>query len=248
MTQDDEFVPKRNKMIPATLRGQEMSMAEELKAARMTFGYLWFETLKLSEEYLRCCRFDGEGRLGLLYKDFGDVKTDFSKWWMKHGRKIFAETKPFNKVKTYQRDDLDRLFYNKDRLVLEVPLTIRKQTVMRQIGMALKKAYAQRDPIDIYRQSSAKRQIIKTKLRKDTVKLLLEITKLRRENPKLSNYELGVKAGIKLDLLARNKDEEWNIELERRRMTIAVSRYLTQAKNLIANAEQGIFPSIKSLP
>lgn len=28
-------------------------------------------------------------------------------------------------------------------------------------------------------------------------------------------------------------------------MTIAVSRYLKQAKNLIANAEKGIFPSLQ---
>ena len=55
-------------------------------------------------------------------------------------------------------------------------------------------------------------------------------------------------ANIQLDLLARTTTEVWDEVDEKRRMTIAVSRYSKQAKNLIDNAGRGIFPSIKAMP
>jgi len=81
-----------------------------------------------------------------------------------------------------------------------------------------------------------------------TVEMLLNVWQIRNEHPTLSNYEIGQKAKIDLDLLARTTDgDQIDDALERRRMTIAVSRYLAQAKNLIANAEKGIFPSLQDL-
>jgi hypothetical protein len=78
--------------------------------------------------------------------------------------------------------------------------------------------------------------------------MLLKVWQIRNEFPALSNYEIGQKAQIDLDILARTTDgDQIDEALERRRMTIAVSRYLAQAKRLIANAERGIFPSIKPL-
>jgi riboflavin synthase alpha subunit len=77
--------------------------------------------------------------------------------------------------------------------------------------------------------------------------MLLKVLEIRNDNLTMTNYEIGQKANIELDLLARTTDGDLIDEsLERRRMTIAVSRYLAQAKNLIANAEQGVFPSIKT--
>ena len=61
--------------------------------------------------------------------------------------------------------------------------------------------------------------------------------------------ELGIKAGVELDLFARitNDADMDNSEYEKtRRMTIAVSRYLKQARQLIDNAAHGVFPSIKA--
>ena len=49
-----------------------------------------------------------------------------------------------------------------------------------------------------------------------------------------------LEVGIKLE-----KENSDNM-LYNRRMTIAVSRYLSQANNLIYNVERGVFPSITS--
>lgn len=247
MDEKESFEPLPNKHLRGSLtRG--LGLQEEIREARKTPIYWWFMTLQASEDYLQCCRNLGKGRLANLYKDFGDVdKKSFAQWWTSHGRKIFAERKKLKRVEAIEeRSQLERLAIHEDCLIIEVPLTLRRQTAIRQIGKELKKAYEGRD-IDIWQQSSAKRQIIKSKVRMSTVETILRVFKIRDENPRLSNYEIGLKAGIDLDLLARTTDgEEIDEALERRRMTIAVSRYLAQAKNLIANAENGIFPSLQN--
>ncbi len=78
-----------------------------------------------------------------------------------------------------------------------------------------------------------------------TVELLLKLHSLRNRYPAMKLYELGQRAGVELDLLARATDgEEITEEMEKRRMTIAVSRYLRQAQCLINNATKGVFPKI----
>lgn len=245
MELEENLPSKYIKQIP-TARRSGIGFGDEVKEARNSPLYWWYECLRASDEYRLCCQSKGKGELAGLYQDFGDVfEGSFAQWWMKQGRKIFAERKPLKKVRHLEeRRELDGLRIREDRMLIEIPLTMRKQTVMRQIGKLLKVAYQDKE-IDIWEQSSAKRQIIKSKVRMTTVELLLKVLKVRNENLTLTNFELGKKLGIELDLLARNKDEVFSDELERRRMTVAVSRYLRQAKNLIANAERGIFPSIK---
>lgn len=248
MEEFDQHEPLPNKHIRGSF-SRGLGLNEEIREAKKTPIYWWFLTLQASDEYVLCCRNQGKGTLTNLYKDFGDVdKKSFAQWWANQGRKIFAERKKLKKVEVIdERRQLERLSIHEDRLIIEVPLTLRRQTAIRQIGKALQKAYESRDPVDIWEQSTAKRQIIKSKIRMTTIEMLLRVWQIRNEYPALNNYEIGLKAKIDLDILARTTDgDQLDDALERRRMTIAVSRYLAQAKNLIANAELGIFPSIKA--
>lgn len=247
MEELNQHEPLPNKHIRGSF-SRGLGLNEEIREAKKTPIYWWFLTLQASDEYLVCCRNHGKGKLANLYKDFGDVdKKSFAQWWSNQGRKIFAERKKLKKVEVVnERRQLERLSIHEDRLIIEVPLILRRQTAIRQIGKALQKAYESRDAVDIWEQSTAKRQVIKSKIRMTTVEMLLNVWQIRNEQPTLSNYEIGQKAKIDLDLLARTTDgDQIDNALERRRMTIAVSRYLAQAKNLIANAERGIFPSLQ---
>ena len=247
MDKDDNLPNKHIKMIPRSLRSQPYSYKSELKEARKSPAYWWYRTLQASDEYILCCKNDGRGKLEVLYRDFGDVRKEFASWWISHGRKLFAESKPLKKVLQIGREEIDNLVPHKDRMIIEIPLTMRKQTVMRQIGRFLKEAYLDRE-IDVWKQSTAKRQIIKSKIRMSTVEILLKVHAVRNANLTLNNYEIGLKVGIQLDINRLDTTGELvDLALEKRRMTIAVSRYLGQAKNLIANVERGIFPSLKPL-
>jgi hypothetical protein len=95
--------------------------------------------------------------------------------------------------------------------------------------------------------STARRKIIKNKMRMSTVEQLLKVKAVRNANPRMTLNEVGIAAGIVLDLNARIYDEGAMTEAhERRRMTIAVGRLLRQAKNLITNAGMGKFPSLQN--
>jgi hypothetical protein len=53
--------------------------------------YWWWAFLQRNTAYKRTCRQSGHGRLGWLYKDFGNVfANDFMSWWRSH-QLLFAE-------------------------------------------------------------------------------------------------------------------------------------------------------------
>lgn len=235
------------KFIRGSMR-RRTPIEEELRQARKSPAYWWFKCLEASVEYRSCCELDGFGSLAETYNKFGNIFNypHFDSWWLKHGRFLFIQQEP-KKVKAFDSEMSRRANTDNDTLILEIPLTLRKQTVMRQIGKELKKAYEGR-VVDIQKNSTAKVKFEKSKIRMTTVELLLKIQRLRKKYPELSLNELGMRAGVELDLFARitNDADMDTSEYERsRRMTIAVSRYLKQARHLIDNAGIGVFPLIK---
>jgi hypothetical protein len=259
MNIEDEITPEPVplKEIPRTLRrhapipnhrARQEAFEDELREAKGTWAALWYRCLTLSEEYKLCCESEGQGRLKDIYRDFGDVvMLRFESWWRQVGRYLFAERKIHPKVHAYTRHrDLEDIRNLRDKLILEVPLTIRRATVTRQINAILKAAYEEREAVVPREQSTAKRKLMKSKLRKDTVIKMLDLYELRKAKPDLTLWQLGEDAGIELDF-NRWKLEVIDIKQERIRMAISVSRSLNQARNLIWNATEGRFPSIAKL-
>lgn len=249
---DDDLLP--NKLIPRTF-GQRLPINQEVADAKNTLAYWWYRCLALHTGYLACCESQGRGDgddlfpnpFASLYADMGDVRLEFPQWWIRYGRKAFREQKPLKDVLLIESfkqadDQIDKA----DRLVLSIPLTMRKTTAVRKVSKILAQVHGQRAPVDIWAASSAKRMIIKNKLRQKSIEQLVRLWELRHRYPDDTLFALGNRAGIELDLLARSTDVEAMTEdLERRRMTIAVSRLLKHARHLIDNAALGKFPSIK---
>lgn len=241
-----------NKLIPSSMRRRivpnlRLKDRQELEEARSSPAYWWYQCLRANDEYRYCCRHNGKGPLAETFKDFGDVLTkSFRLWWLDDGRKLFQETAPLKKVQHIQSEsDIRQLFIESDELILKIPLTMRKQVVMRQIGRILKKAYEGRE-IDVWKTSTAKRKIIKSKIRMSTVERLLEVWRVRQRYPTISLNAIAEKANIEFDFQARSTTGELMDEKEEiRRTTIAVSRLLAQARNLIDNAGMGHFPSLQ---
>jgi hypothetical protein len=185
-----------------------------------------------------------------MYDDFGDVvDMSFAQWWQQNGRYLFAERKSIPVVQSYNHHrDLETIGRLREKIVIEVPLTLRKSTVVRQINKILKAAYEGREVVP-REQSTARRKLAKSKLRKETIDKMLDVYELRLKKPNLTLWQIGEQAGIELDLMARSTDGQiLSLQQERIRMGIAVSRYLKQSRDLIWNATEGIFPSTKPLP
>lgn len=247
--------PLPNKLIPGSLR-QRLPIEEEVRKARKSLAYWWYRCLALHEGYVRCCETEGQGeaddllpnRYAGLYADMGDVRLHFHSWWLRHGRYAFAEQKQLKDVlKLESRRQADDQLVRDDVLILSIPLTMRKTTAMRKISKMLASAHANRPPIDVWAASTAKRMIVKNKVRKTTIEQLVKLWELRQRFPDDTLNELGIRAGIELDLMAKTTEDTVvpSESEERRRLTIAVSRLLKQARHLIDNAGLGVFPSLK---
>ena len=252
-TLPDNLEPVQLKEIPSTIRRaraasseQSREIGDEVRKARNGWYGLWYQCLKLSDEYAHCCANHGKGRLRNLYLDFGDVRQPFTVWWTNTGRYVFAERKEVADVVVYKdHRDLEDIRTLRGKLLIEVPLNIRLSTVVRKVNKILKEAYEGREVIP-REQSTARRKLAKSKLRINTVKTMLDLYELRQRHPDLTLWQLGERAGIELDLMARTTDEvAMSVQQERVRMSIAVSRYLRQARDLIWNATEGMFPSVK---
>jgi hypothetical protein len=244
---NQEILPIKG--IPSTYQTRQTD-TEQIKKVRSDWRFWWYEALRANHEYKYCCEHQGRGPLAATYVDFDNVfNLDFDQWWRRHGRKIFTEKEPFKKV-TVIKNPREYNFARMQRnmLTLSIPLTTTRKTVMLQIGREIKIAYTNRvvDPIKV---STATRKLVKTKMKTKTAEQLLNILKIREENPTFTLYQIGLKAKITPDLAARATSGEipTNAE-ERRRMTLEVSRYLRQAKYLVENAGLGIFPSLKKPP
>lgn len=249
----DRPLPRRQiKLIPRSLQ-ERMERDEELKAARQSLIYPWYQCLRLHEQYMLCCERRGRGAAcepyRATYDDFGDVREPFKTWWFKRGRDIFGEVKALPRVETLRSvDEAMQHCADKRRLVISIPLTMRKATAIQKVVALLKAEHdlAYERGVDIWKASTAKRKPAKSKVRRATIDNLLHLWELRHEYPEDTLYVLGRRAGLELDLLARSTDDiVITDEMERRRMTLEVSRQLIRARNLIENAALGVFPLLK---
>ena len=225
---------------------RRMNANNRLQLVKDSYIFWWFKCLQASDDYRMCCKLGGKkGELAETYSLFGDVAGHFDRWWTIRGQFIFAEQAPPKKItRVISLSELERDSFNEETLILKIPLTLRKQTAIRKIGKILKEAYENRE-VDIYKSSTAKVARIKNKIHMETIARLLKIHELRKRYPKATLVQIGEKAGIVLAINSRIDDETESDMLYNRRMTIAVSRYLNQAHNLIYNVERGVFPSIK---
>ena len=247
LLQHKELGIRHNRPRPSPSGNPELQ--QELLKARNSWYSLWFRALQNSERYMDCCAAEGVHALRHLYEDFGDVRTSFPTWWMGTGRRLFAERRPLPKVEMHRKmSDLVHIENMKDRVVLEVPLNMRRSTAIRQINKLLDEAYGGREPVVPRKVSTAIRKLHPSKVRMDTVRRMLAVYECRAKFPNVSLYRIAIKTELDIDFQQRSKDAKpMTDEQKRIRYGIEVSRLLRQARLLIENAEAGVFPCTKPL-
>lgn len=184
--------------------------------------YYWWLFLRENEDYRLTCENGGNGPKAEVFKDFGDIfENDFPTWWKQKGRNLFREPASEG-IKLAWNHHPD-----KNRVNISVPVTgdlerslseIRSllQPVMQQFRMEVGPSQA-RYPV-------AQKPVL------SSLHKLLQLHRLRKEHPDLAGWQL-------YDLLPHA-----SVHQPKEVKASTVSRSLKQAKFLIEQVGNGIFP------
>ncbi len=217
----------------------------ELAAARNSAYYWWWVFLKESREYRRALSGQPEEPYASMAQDFGRLGDNFDWWWFRTGREIFAEQLALPKVRSLEHGVLVNLNQINPKLVLEVPLTIRRATILKQIRELLDEHH-QGAKLRVMKYATAKRQLYPdSRMRLPTLELLHKVWESRKAMPNSTWWEIGERLAISPVFIPRNKDDEREIAYKRRCMTLVVQRYHRKATALIDFAARGDFPRVK---
>jgi hypothetical protein len=220
--------------------------AEELVEARNSPYYWWWMFLRESHDYNKgLLRKNVDESIAGMAADFGRLGDDFDWWWLRRGREIFSEQMTLPRARILEhgvRVNLDQI---NPKLVVELPLTIRRATIIRQINQLLDKHHAGAQ-LRVMNYATAKRKLYAhSRIRLPTLELLYRVWKARNERPDESWYMSGEKLKISPVFIIDAKDTKIEQDYKRRCMTIVVQRYYRKAQALIEFAAKGDFPRIK---
>ncbi len=215
------------------------------KFERSVYFY-WWSFLRENEAYIACCEAGGEGAMGKLYADFGDVRGDsFMAWWTSGKRMLFCEP-PEAKIISYPT--LPREPIGEDRVLLSIPVTGDIDRTMAELRKMLQEAFAyarcQRQQRNTASQSfSLAEYPVFTKPVLTALHERLVALRARKANPDASLYEIGIETGM-TDRTSGIRDDADH----RNRVTASVSRYIREARALVYNVGEGRFPDTTQPP
>lgn len=219
--------------------------------------YWWWQYLRRNVDYIACCEKGGKGKLAALYADFGDIREDdFHKWWTQNqrGATLFAEqplTVKFGELATaaewQPHWDSDAV------MVVAIPLSMSKR--------ALKGAFAQlldsrhkgnksgRTSLAALKTASTARYKLEQNYTISGLMTTLAVYDLwmsNKETPKserLTLWQIGKTLNINKTAI-RDAESTFSSDrmIGRNILGATVSRYVKQAKAMIANAATGKFP------
>jgi len=246
---------------------------ESLESVREREHRWWWEFLRLSKDYWMVCQTSQERKtetqdreLARVYRAFGDIhERSFDEWWLDRGNWVFREQERFPSVKELARHPRDRAHQKlfADHLWVDIPLKLSRRTIQRQLGKILDQYEALRldNRLGL---STSKFKLNPVQFRLHTLKKMYEIYSLHRElidKPNALHPKKRHAAGLehRADLFRIGKlmrvspsneilrGEAEEIFKRQNRMRASVSRLLNRTDLLIANVEQGVFPSFKPL-
>ena len=212
--------------------------------------------MRRNEDYWRCCDMGGTGPLADLYADFGDVRDDdFAEWWgrsTQRGALLFAE-KPVELKLQKLATPADWLteWQGKDEvMVVAVNMAIGRRKLQSYFANLLQDEHkGRRGRIALGKVNSTATYQLHRNFTVHSLKQMLATYDAWLANQRLPKAEQrplwAVGESIKLvgSAMPAKGDIAGDRTVKHNIMTVAVSRYVKQAKAIIANTGLGKFPN-----
>jgi len=219
---------------------------------RMSPYYAWFECLRRSEPYRKCCENGGSGPLSDLFVDFGDVfQTDFKEWWRSRGETLFGEPPSPKEVRSIKLSELEEFRSSielEQTLLVCVPSGAKKEDAVRAFRLEIGKWKGTVGRGTYRKKGQSRAEQSKARYRPQSGSVInvgailndLRVLDLYRAAVGKSKWE-GVgkeMRSVAKDRWRQEDDEKYDPETER----IRVWRSRKNAEALIKNVEKGLFP------
>ena len=204
--------------------------------------YLWWEFLRRSDAYKKCCSSGGKGKLKNIYQDFGDVfATDFKTWWQtnERGAFLFAEQLP---PKMTLIDVMPDASVSGQVLIVQVPLALPKRLLAAEFQKLLNAHHSgkrgRRNNV-----SSTARYPVTGHIDTDALQKCLRVYDMRITNPKMPLWQITQECkAIKRDAFIEDGDTQGIITNKKLILANTASRLVKKAMMIVQNVEQGRFP------
>ena len=217
----------------------------ELQQARKSQYFWWWRFLQESRDYRRALSGKADEPFASMVRDFGRLGGDFDWWWLRTGREIFSEQLALPKVRELEhgvRVNLDQI---NPKIALELPLTIRRSTILRQINLILDKHH-DGAKLRVMKHGTAKRKLYpQSRMRNTTLELLYRVWIARKENPTEEWHTTGEKLRLSPTFIPTSRDNDKEVKYKNRCLAIIVQRYHRKSIALIEFAARGDFPRVK---
>lgn len=216
--------------------------------------YWWWAYLRRNADYIACCEREGVGELAALYADFGDVRSDdFRSWWgapNDKGEYLFAEEAlELSVQKIDAADDLSKR-WGCNVLYVVVNMDLGRRHLQHKFADLLQREHkGKRGRKSFQTASSSARYPLHRNFTQHSLKVMLDVYDAVLANDALSKEQRKPlwAIGESLKLVPNAMPHKWDNPYDTRKkhatMTMTVSRYVKQARAIIANTAKGQFPN-----
>jgi hypothetical protein len=227
------------------------NLHQEARDAEETVYYWWWRFLRLSPVIWFAHSRDvlpKDERIAQVIKDFGDLSTrGFTPWWLDTGRNLFSESIRPERVSVLDLANLQDQQFFEDRLYVEIPLNIRKQTIVSQLKQLLNERHEGRY-LDLAATSTAQYALFTKRYRMRVLETEYWVMLYRLLYPKTTVWQIGDRLQISPSFKVRGVDNKAHHNVKNNpmsRLNSLTGRFLYKARFTTLNAERGIFPSSK---
>ena len=219
--------------------------------------YWWWQCLRRNEDYIACCERGGKGKLAKLYKDFGDVREDnFHKWWTEDNRgvELFAEQPLALRLNELESpNEWQTQWTSEQVMVVVVPLNVAKRRLKGAFNRLLdsrhtgnksgRPAMSKLKEISTARYSLERNYTISSLMTMMAVFDEWHVNNLKPKKEQLTLWEIGAQLQINKKAIKDAQSQHTaDRHIGRNTLAATVSRYVRQAKSVIANSALGKFP------
>jgi hypothetical protein len=216
--------------------------------------YWWWAYLKRNLSYLDCCERGGQGEHSGLYADFGDVRSDdFRSWWgapQHRGDYLFAEQPLDLSVEKIDAAQVAEMQKVPNVMFVAVNMDLGRRHLQKKFAELVAKDHkGKRGRKALRHVASTARYPLHRNFTTHNLKVMLMVYDAVTANEKLPKGERkplwAVGESLKLvpSAMPEKDDSPIVTSAKHNTMTMTVSRYAKQARQIVKNTVKGEFPN-----